>query len=79
MTWVSFRRRVRVNNHMKLIKGSKSRGVDNSDPHYDPKVFRGSMKDAPKGRNKYFMFGTVFIALILILTSFIERYWVPPY
>ena len=63
--------------NMKLIKGSKSKSIDNSNPHYDPKVFRGSKKEAPKGRSKSFVFSAFFIALILVLTAIIERYWVP--
>ena len=62
---------------MKLIKGSKSDGVDNSNPHYDPKVFRGSKKTKSTGKSKSFIFGALFIALILVVTSIFERYWVP--
>jgi hypothetical protein len=60
---------------MKLIKGSKSEGVDNSNPYYNPKAYRQSKQQKASPRSKSVIFGAIFMALILVLTSLIDRYW----
>lgn len=61
---------------MKLIKGSKSDGVANSNPYYNPKEYRGSKGAKSVSGTKKMMFGVVFIALILVLTSLIDRFMI---
>jgi len=58
---------------MKLIKGSRTDGVDNSNPNYDPKLFRGSKKHQPSKKGRMFIFGVIFLAVIVGMTATLDQ------
>jgi hypothetical protein len=57
---------------MKDPSESRLKSVDNSNPYYNPKLFRGTKQRPSYSLSSKLGFGVVFIAIIVLITIAIE-------
>jgi len=57
---------------VKLIKGGRDKGVDNSNPNYDPKLFRKENSPPRSNRLRTATYVIIFTLIIAVVTYTID-------